>query len=164
MKKTFIASLLFISLFSISFNGASQQSYKSSFGLRGGSPSGITGKHFLTNNIAVEGIFSFGWWGGFGATALYQIHNPLNLEGLPGFKWYYGLGAHLATSNQDRQSPWANTTGGTFFLGADGVFGVEYVFAEAPISIGLDVLPILNIIDKVDVWFNAGLSVRYTIK
>jgi len=164
MKRILIATFLFISLIAISFNGTAQQTYKTSFGLRGGSPSGITGKHFLTNNTAVEGIFSFGWWGGFGVTALYQIHNPLNLEGLPGFNWYYGIGAHLATSNTDRQSPWANTSGGTFFLGADGVVGLEYVFAEAPISIGLDILPILNIIDEVGIWFNAGLSVRYTIK
>jgi hypothetical protein len=159
-KKTFLLVLFFLLMYiSCSF---AQHNYKTGIGLRGGSPSGITGKHFMSNSTAVEGIVSFGWWGGFGVTGLFQIHNPI--PNAQGFKWYYGAGAHLATSNADKQSPWSGASGSKLFLGVDGVIGAEYVFADAPVSVSVDILPILNLIETIDVWFNAGLSIRYTLK
>ncbi|MDD2195551.1 MAG: hypothetical protein PHE03_06200 [Bacteroidales bacterium] len=139
---------------------SAQQTYKTGLGLKGGYPSGVTVKHFLDNRSAVEGIASFGW-GGFGITGLYQFHNPI--PDLPGLSWYYGGGAHLAIANDDDDddNPWR---GEELTLGIDGVIGLEYVFAEAPISIGIDILPVLNIIQKPGVWFNSGIAIRYTFK
>jgi hypothetical protein len=161
MKKLFFRSLLILSIVIISVAVNAQQTYKSGLGLRGGYPSGITGKHFISNVSAIEGIVSFGW-GGFGVTGLYQLHNPI--PDAPGFAWYYGAGAHIATANADKVNPWTGGSGGKLFLGVDGIIGAEYVFAEAPISLSLDVLPILNIVEDIGVWFNAGFSIRYTFK
>lgn len=162
MKKLIINSFLIISILTLSFTVNAQQKYKTGLGLRGGYPSGITGKHFISNTSAIEGIVSFGGWGGFGVTALYQLHNQI--PDAPGFNWYYGAGAHLATANVDKTNPWSGSDGGKLFLGVDGILGAEYVFAEAPISLSLDVLPILNIVEDIGVWFNAGFSIRYTFK
>ncbi len=157
-----VAIIIVITAISLlSLSASAQQTYKTGLGLRGGYPSGITAKHFLNNTSAVEGVLSFGW-GGFGITGLYQLHNPI--PDLPGFNWYYGGGAHLATAKENEGNPWTGNPEGKIFLGVDGVIGAEYVFNEAPISIGLDVLPILNIVSELDIWFNAGLSIRYTFK
>lgn len=162
MKRIIQISIITISLLTVSFLANAQQKYKTGLGLRGGYPSGVTGKHFISSSSAIEGIVSFGGWGGFGVTGLYQIHNPI--PDAPGFTWYYGGGAHLATANSDRTNPWSGSAGGKLFLGVDGIVGAEYVFAEAPISLSLDVLPILNIVEDIGVWFNAGFSIRYTFK
>ena len=155
VKKVLASALLFILYATPIF---AQQSYKTGVGLRGGYPSGITIKHFVTKRTAMEGILSVGW-GYYGITGLYQIHQPI--PDLPDFTWYYGIGGHLAASQSDKQTPWASGSGGEMYIGVDGVIGAEFVFPDAPISISLDVLPILNIIEDPGVWFNAGLSVRY---
>jgi len=154
------ALIIFSSLFIIN-TVANAQDYKTGIGLRGGYPSGITVKHFFAQKSAVEGVLSFGW-GGIGITGLYQLHNQI--PDAPGLKWYYGFGAHFATANAKESNPFENTYGSTIFLGADGVIGLEYTFKDAPISLSLDVLPILNIIESPGIWFNAGLSIRYTFK
>jgi hypothetical protein len=154
-------SVIFLFFIVFSMGTKAQQTYNTGLGLRGGYPSGITVKQFLTDFTAVEGVFSFGW-GGFGVTGLYQIHNKI--PDAPGFEWYYGAGAHLATAKSDGNSPFAGSMGGELYLGVDGIVGVEYVFESAPISISLDILPILNIVNDIGLWFNTGLSIRYTFK
>lgn len=145
----------------VAFQGHAQYNYKTGVGLRGGYPFGITVNHFVSKSSAVEGVMSFGW-GGFGVTALYKIHNPF--PDIDGVKWYYGLGGHLATAKTEKHNPWSSNPGGKLFIGVDGIVGAEYVFADYPFSISLDVLPILNLVEDTYLWFNAGLSVRYTFK
>ncbi len=141
---------------------SAQQTYKTSLGLRAGYPSGISAKHFISKSDAIEGVLSFGW-GGIGVTALYQIHNPI--PDLPGLKWYYGGGAHFATTRStNSHNPYDSDLGDRVYLGADGDVGLEYVFEGAPISVGVDILPLLNILPTPKVWFNAALSIRYTFK
>jgi len=154
------ALIIFSALFIIT-TAANAQDYKTGIGLRGGYPSGVTVKHFFAQKSAVEGVLSFGW-GGIGITGLYQLHNQI--PDAPGLKWYYGFGAHFATADADKSNPFENNYGSTVFLGADGVIGLEYTFKDAPISLNLDVLPILNIIESPGIWFNAGLAIRYTFK
>jgi hypothetical protein len=162
MKCFFKAFILLAAFVTVSSgNLFAQQSYKTGLGLRGGYPSGITVNHFIAKSTAIEGVVSFGW-GGFGVTGLYKIYNTI--PDLGGTKWYYGFGAHLATANASKKNPWSSDPGGKMFIGADGIIGAEYVFADAPISLSLDVLPILNIIEDTYLWFNAGISIRYTFK
>ena len=152
----FILATLFVT-----YSVANAQDYKTGLGLRGGYPSWVTVKHFFAQKSAVEGVLSFGW-GGIGITGLYQLHNPI--PDAPGLKWYYGFGAHFATANADKKNPFESEYGSKVFLGADGVIGLEYTFKDAPICLGLDILPIVNIIESPGIWFNAGFSVRYTFK
>lgn len=157
--KFFIAIITLSALFSIS--ASAQHTYNTGIGLRGGYPSGVTLKQFLTDNSAAEGILSFGW-GGIGVTGLYQFHN--SVSDAPGLDWYYGVGAHVATAKADKDSPFANSMGGELYLGVDAIVGLEYVFKDAPVSISLDILPIFNIVNDFGIWFNTGLSIRYTLK
>lgn len=161
MSKKLFSFFVILFLVSHVFSSFAQQKYHTAVGLRGGYPSGVTVKQFLSGNSAAEGILSFGW-GGIGVTGLYQLHNPV--PDLPGLVWFYGGGAHFATAKSDKNSPFAGGMGGEVYLGVDGIVGLEYVFAEAPISVSLDILPILNLVTDVGVWFNTGLSIRYTFK
>ncbi|HNV80898.1 MAG: hypothetical protein WBI34_12675 [Tenuifilaceae bacterium] len=159
-KKKAFSVLFCFSLF-FPFNGFTQQSYKTGLGLRGGYPSGLTVKHFIDGSSAVEGVLSFGSWG-LGFTALYQIHVPI--KDAPGFNWYYGGGAHVGIAKASGGNPFSRTEDQKLFLGVDGIFGAEYVFPDIPISLSLDLSPIVSIMPELYPWFNAGLSLRYTLR
>lgn len=152
-------ALILLTVVLLSGNSVYSQNYKTALGLRGGLPSGITVKHFFAQKSAIEGIVSFGW-GGIGVTGLYEIHNAI--PDASGLDWYYGFGAHIATANSDKDNPFESGSGSAFFLGADGIIGLEYTFKEAPINLSVDIIPIFNIIESPGIWFNGGISIRYT--
>jgi hypothetical protein len=147
MKKIILTLILAVSIITL----ASAQDYKTGIGLRGGTSWGLTLKHFVGQKAAFEGIL-YGYGNGFHVAGLYEIHNTaFNVDHL---KWYYGAGAHLGT--------WDNNTNNNFVLGVDGILGIEYSFSEAPISIGLDWNPYINLVGNTEFVPNSGaLSIRY---
>lgn len=161
MNKAINTIILFLAISLFALPTSAQQTYKTGLGLRGGYPSGVSVKHFLSKSSAIEGVLSFGW-GGIGITGLYQQHNLI--PEVPGMTWYYGGGAHFATSGSGALNPWGPESTDQVFMGADGVVGLEYVFEGAPISLGVDILPILNILPRPNIWFNAAIAIRYTFK
>lgn len=139
-----------------------QYAYTFGGGLRAGSPLlGVTVKGFLGNQSAIEGIVHFGTYG-VGTTALYEYH--FYFPGAPGLRWYCGAGGHFATGRYNTFNPFADGNFARFYFGVDGVLGMEYVFEHTPLSISLDVVPLLNLSEHVMAWWNAGLSVRYVIR
>src|SRR5687768_18471053 len=63
-------------------------------GVRLGLPLGATGRYFLTDRSAVEGIFGL-YNTRASLTALYQYHFDLSALTTPGLGWYIGGGAHI---------------------------------------------------------------------
>jgi hypothetical protein len=137
---------------------AGAQDYRNGIGLRGGLYNGLTFKHFLGGNSAVELIGSTRW-SGFEITGLYEIHNrAFDVDRL---NWYYGIGAHVGFYNGDNTN-WG--TAGTAYtvVGVDGILGLEYNFTELPINISLDWKPAFNFIGYSHFWGDGGaLSIRY---
>ncbi len=127
MKQIFSAFLLFMA-YTMVLNA---QDYKTAIGLRGGTQSGLTVKHFLSEVNAVEGIVATRW-GGFYATGIYERIGPY--FDAPGFQWYYGLGAHIGFIDGDN-SRFEDNDRHTL-AGVDFIFGLEYKFENAPIVIG----------------------------
>ena len=153
MRRGIIAFLLVMSI----IGQAKAQDYKTGLGLRAGSSWGLTVKHFESSKAALEGILAFRWEG-FGATGLYEVHNKaFEVDHL---YWYYGGGAHIGFYNGDNVS-WG--TNGTVYtvIGIDGILGIEYTFREAPINIGIDWKPALNLIGYYGLWSEGAISVRY---
>ncbi len=108
----------------------------------------ITGKYFITDYSAVEGIVSFG--SRFGAGALLELHKSFNI---PGLSWMYGAGAYVGF--QDKNT----------YLGPTGILGLDYKFHEVPINLSLDWKPELDILPVINFIPDAfALSVRFTIK
>ncbi|MGD9930040.1 MAG: hypothetical protein AB7U05_08465 [Mangrovibacterium sp.] len=134
------------------------QDYSTGIGLRGGFFSGLTIKHFLDSNRAVEGLLSSRWHG-LEIAGLYEIHNRAFQT--PGLNWYYGVGAHIGFWDGDYSSRF-DDHGNYTVIGIDGILGIEYNFSEIPINIGLDWKPMLNVIGHTGFWGDgAAISVRY---
>ncbi|MBK7133583.1 MAG: hypothetical protein IPH69_12410 [Bacteroidales bacterium] len=153
MRKTILTLVLAFSIVSL----ASAQEYKTGVGLRGGFSQGLTIKHFLGDKAAVEGLLTTRW-GGFEITGLYEIHNTaFDVDRL---KWYYGAGAHIGF--WDGNSSWGTLGTSYTVIGIDGILGIEYSFSEAPINIGLDWKPAINLVGYSGFWADGGaLSIRY---
>lgn len=156
MKKLLFVALLVLFSFSISY---AQKSYNTGLGLRGGFTNGITLKHFVSNNAAVEGILSTRWRG-FNITGLYEI-NKVAFD-TPGLYWFYGVGGHIGFWGDYDGNPWFEDNDSHTVIGIDGILGMEYVFAEIPFSIGIDWKPAINVIGHSGLWADGGaLSIRY---
>jgi len=160
MKKLLIIAL---ALFAFAQQQASAQtkgsSYKTAIGVKFYPGAGITLKHFIKSNAALEGIGYF-WRDGVRITGLYEFHG--NIIGARGLKWYVGPGAHISVWNNDWKNRYPNRTGGAS-IGIDGVLGLDYKFKEAPINMSLDWQPSVDIVNYYG--FNGnwgGFSIRYT--
>jgi hypothetical protein len=149
--------ILTVILVSVLTMMANAQDYKTGIGLRVGPASGFTVKHFIHDKSALEGLLTTKWHG-WDFTGLYEVHNlAFDTENL---RWFYGGGAHLGFYNGNNVE-WGTpgTTSGVF--GIDGILGIEYTFDEAPINLGLDLKPALNLIGYTGFWAEFGVSARY---
>ncbi len=134
------------------------QEYKTSMGLRAGLPVGITIKHFMNREYAVEGILATRW-GGFILSGLFE--REYWTGEYPGFNWYWGGGIHLgiweAGYNPRLKPKYADPV-----FGIDGIIGLEYTFEYLPLNLSVDLLPSINLVGTTG-WggINGALSVRY---
>jgi hypothetical protein len=153
-----VKAFLLVIFFSLVSHFATAQAYNTAIGLRLGPHYGITAKHHLTSQNALEGILTAGW-NHFQLVGLYQVHNQaFQMETM---RWYYGGGAHIGSWQGGR---YLNQRNG-FLLGASGILGLEYNFLDLPLNISLDWLPQIDIIERFGPRFdNFGVSVRYMIR
>ncbi|MFN2440842.1 MAG: hypothetical protein ABR503_16675 [Chitinophagaceae bacterium] len=162
MKKI---ALLFSMLFLLAIcNDLKAQDYQSAIGLRLGSPLAASYKFFISDQGAVELYLGFRSYS-IGYTFLnpgvmYQHHFPIS--GIDGLYWYVGGGVSAFLYNyKDTFGP----AGDGFGLGINGVLGLDYKFADAPINLSADWVPTFFISGYLG-GFGAGygaLSARYTL-
>ncbi len=135
--------------------------YKTAIGIRlsNNSPivsNAITLKHFIKDNTAVEGYFSFSDPLSLGA--MLELYKPLST---PGLRWYYGGGAYLGFGKTYDVNKARDVN--TNYFGAQGVVGLDYKFASVPINISLDWKPELNLVSDINFEPAAiGFSARFT--
>lgn len=160
MRKTLF--LLLICLGLASLKPAFAQ-YTTGIGLRAGVTNGLTVKHFISQDAALEGILH-ARWGGFLVTGLYEVHK--DIRDVKGLQWFFGGGAHLGTwnsrnINSRNRPPWAepNTTYTVF--GLNGIIGLDYAFQDAPINLSLDWKPAINLGYYNYGWDEVALSIRF---
>lgn len=136
------------------------QDYKTGIGLRAGYPAGLSVKHFISNNAALEGILAT-QWRGFVVTGLFEAHKPL--ADVDRLKWFYGFGAHVGFWNGSTyRSYWMEPGTSYTVIGIDGILGLEYSFEEIPINLSLDWKPAFNLTGYTGFWGDGGaLSIRY---
>ena len=145
---------------------AMNQTYTTALGVKvWGDGGGVTIKHFVRENRALEGIGYF-WGHGVRFTGLYEFH--FDFPDAPGLKWYVGPGAHVGFydnghyDNNPNNPNYPNGTAATY-VGLDGVLGLDYKFDGAPINLSLDWQPSFEFGDNrgfVGSW--GGLGIRYT--
>jgi hypothetical protein len=155
-KFTFLVIFIFAS-FSIK-----AQSYQTALGVRlGGLSNGITLKHFIKPNSALEGIASIGNRT-FIVTGLYELHSSVDNSKL--FKFYYGAGAHIGFFQDGGYYNYYNNNyySNQAVIGIDGILGLEYKFYAAPINIGMDFKPFMDFNNGSNAYFDGAISLRYT--
>ncbi len=154
MKRIFLLIVFVAFLGSIVYS----QDYRTSLGLRGGLPYGLTVKHFLSKTNALEGILASSW-GGFVVTGLYE--NEHWTGQYPGLNWFWGFGAHAGFWDAGMNPNIDDTYTGSI-IGADAIVGLEYTFDEIPLNLSLDLLPTFNLIGYTG-WggINGAISIRY---
>ena len=142
-------------------SASAQSGYRTALGVRlSSSPAMVSNsislKHFISDNAAIEALFSFGDPLALGA--LYQVHKPLGSEGL---QWFYGGGAYLGFVKTFNPVKNRNETDPNF--GAQGVLGLDYKFMNAPINLSLDWKPELNLVSDINFEPAAvGFTARFT--
>lgn len=157
MKKFLFTLILGGVLVTASFSASAQ--YKNALGVRVGDYTGITFKTFIQQDRALDLILSFKDKNSYSAvrfTGLYEIHNPIEFE-YGTLRWFYGGGASVGGID------YKYSDDNDFLLSADGVLGLDYHFADAPINLSFDWKPALQFAPDAD--FKAGqfgLSVRVT--
>lgn len=150
--------LLMVSMFSFCLSTVIAQDYNTGIGLRGGWFNGVTVKHFIGDNKALEGIVSTRW-SGLNVTLLYEIHN--NAFGVDRLNWYYGGGGHIGFWD-GKNVKWSSKNQPYTVIGIDGILGLEYNFKEIPINLSLDWKPSLNLIGYYGFWGDGGaFSIRF---
>jgi hypothetical protein len=137
------------------------QDYETGIGIKVGMVPGISAKHFLTTNKALEGNVTIRW-GGANFTALGEFHYPM--FDTDGMSFYYGGGFHIGVwdSGLARDQP---ASGHQLNMGIDGIVGLEYAFFDVPISLGLDWKPNFNIFqDSRMIIDEISFCIRYLIR
>jgi hypothetical protein len=138
------------------------QSYQSAVGVRiGGLSDGITLKHFISHSSALEGILSFGNRT-FILTGLYEMNTPVDHSRL--FFFYYGIGAHVGFFQDGGYYYYHNNLiySRESVFGIDAIIGLGYKFKTVPINIGMDFKPFVDFNNGSKMFFDGGLSIRYT--
>jgi hypothetical protein len=140
------------------------QDYKTAVGVRGGFYNGLSGKHYLNNKFAVEGLLTTRWYG-FMATGFLQLSKPTKIERL---RSYAGLGAHVSSWNSayyySYNSPYFNN-GRFLTFGADAILGIEYTTEFLPLNFALDVHPLTDFTEYgMNFYFDIGLSIRWVMR
>ncbi|MDX9940907.1 MAG: hypothetical protein RBS53_01665 [Bacteroidales bacterium] len=153
MKKILVLAV-FATMFSYA---AVAQSYNTGIGGRGGVFNGLTFKQFISSNDAFEIVGAI-HYGGLFVSGMYQRHT--NAFDVPGLNWYYGGGAFIGFYSDSRHPSWS-TPGNHTGFGVNGVVGLEYKIDEIPISLGVDLIPALDIIDHTRFWLGGGVTVRF---
>lgn len=152
----------FLSIFLLITSSGIAQNTGTSIGLRTGSPTGISMKHFISDQDALEAVVAFRWRG-IQATGLFQRHAmAFDVEQL---SWYYGFGAHIGFFDAYKNHPYFDDkdyNNSYVIIGVDGLIGLEYDIREIPFTVSLDWKPEVNIIGYTGTWIGAGgISVRY---
>ncbi len=151
-----------------------QAGYTSGIGVRFGVEGGISFKHFIKDDRAIEAILSTGFgYGGFRLTGLYEVHKPF--PGVEGLDWFFGGGAHIGmysgryynyygSGYWDNNGNWRPYRSNYMTLGIDGIIGLEYQFEDLPFTAALDFKPFFDFVGRGSRYGDGALTIRYILK
>lgn len=145
-------------VFAFAYAQEAQAQYTTGIGLRAGVSNGLTVKHFISNDAALEGILHTRW-GGFVITGLYEVHK--DISDVKGLMWFFGGGAHLGSWNAGSNRPWGDRNRSETVVGLSGIIGLDYAFADVPIGLSLDWKPTFNFSGQRYWGDEVALSIRF---
>ena len=135
-------------------------SYTTALGVKVWDGAGISFKHFLQSNKAIE-LIGYFWGHGYRITGLYEIHGPI--QGATGLQWYIGPGAHIGFYDGFHHHNHDENDDDHIHIGIDGVIGLDYKFRGAPINVSIDWQPAFEFGHGTGFYGSwGGLGIRYT--
>jgi hypothetical protein len=148
LTKYILTTISFIILFSsLDYS----QSKKIGAGIILGEPTGLSFKYWLTEKTALDAglAWSFLDENAFQIQADYLIHNFTLIKISEGkLPFYFGIGGRLKFSTD-------------VILGVRIPLGLAYIFADEPIDVFLEIVPILDLLPKTDFTIGAAIGGRY---
>ena len=155
MKKTFLILMLTLIFLAIpSKEGLTYEKNDFGLGIILGSPTGVSAKLWLSKNTAFDGALAWSF-GGNGRLQLhgdYLRHNFSLIKVEEGnFPLYYGLGFRVNFGDE--------TEAGIRFP-----IGLNYLFSKAPFDIFIEVVPVLQLIEKTDFEIDGAIGARFFFK
>jgi len=155
--KRVLLFIFFLLLLNASVTG---QPYKTSGGIRIGFPYGLTVKHFIGINNALEFVAAANLRG-FVLSVLMENEHRIHSDSR--VYWYWGAGLHAGYLDSERNSlidmkePYKGAV-----VGADVGFGFEFCLKRKPLNFALDLFPSINLAGYTG-WngINSAVSVRY---
>lgn len=156
--------ILLILLFSTSFLWA--QGFKHAIGIRGGLSSGFEYRFYADDANSYKILLSTRDRG-LQLHALKEFHRYDLFDFSEQIVFYFGAGIHGGYESWDKvhyeyNSRWYSTRR-ALLAGVDGLAGLEYVFYEVPLSVGIEVKPYFDVFGRE--MFNIQLfDFAFTIK
>ena len=124
-----------------------------------GEPTGLSFKGWLSSTSAVDAglAWSFVNQGSLHVHADY-LHHIYNVIDISSGKMplYVGVGGRIKIKN--------NKSNTDDRIGVRIPFGIDYMFAGAPVDVFLEIVPVLDLTPKTDVSINGGIGFRYFFK
>ena len=146
MKKIFILAIILTCVSSV------YSQYKGfGFGIILGEPTGISAKHWIDRNTAVDGAIAWSYvdGGAFHIHGDYLLHNFSLISVEKGkLPFYYGIGARIKTLDD-------------VTLGVRVPLGLSYIFSDVPVDLFVELAPLLDLIPKTNFRINAAVGGRF---
>ncbi len=122
-------------------------------------PTGITVHRWLDGDTSIDAAFAWSTSGRdtfhFHADYLLHRHDLVRIPELSGrFSAYYGVGGKIKFNDDD-------TKNSDDVIGVRIPIGINYLFAELPIDLFVEVVPLLVLSPDSDVQLKAALGARY---
>lgn len=143
--------LLFLSIFLISGHLSFSQDFNQAIGIRGGLSSGFEYRIYTDDAHSYKFLLSTRD-NGIQVHAFKEFHQWDMFSFTEQLVFFYGAGIHAGYKNWDEihyqnNASWYNSRT-ALIAGLDGLVGLEYVFYEAPVSIGFEVKPYFDILGR----------------
>jgi hypothetical protein len=162
MKRFFIITLFFFIA-----SGISAQGYNQALGIRAGwiSP-GIEYRYYPSDMYSLKGLLALRDRG-IQLNGLVEFYKydlfPFSYK----LVFYYGAGAHVGFESWDKitfvDNQRISEVQSSFLTGLDGLIGLEYLFYEAPVKVGIEVKPFFDVFGRYG--FNVVLpDFAFTVK
>jgi hypothetical protein len=144
--------ILFLAVFFLTVTGVNAQGFKQAAGIRAGwiNP-GIEYRYYTGETHALRALLSVRDRG----VQLHALSEFYQYDLFPfsyQLVFFYGAGVHFGFQSWDETTFQGSTrfdeTRRSLLAGIDGVVGVEYLFYEAPVKVGLEVKPYLDVFGR----------------
>jgi hypothetical protein len=166
--KTVLWTLLALILLSCVALAKVNSSSHGSFGLGIiiGEPTGLSGKLWISKTSAFDGVAAWALSenSSFHLHFDYLLHNFNLINVQKGqLPVYYGIGARILFHEHGwHDHDWEeHHNDNDVHFGLRIPVGLEYIFADAPLDIFIEVAPVLDLVPDTHLNFNGGIGIRY---